>query len=191
MSTPTTLQEAFILATAEMDNPKKVANNPAFKSKYADLPEMLSVVKPLLSAHGMAVVQSPVSDGDSIGVATKVYGYGEVLDFGAFTVPLVKKDAQGAGSAITYCRRYSLGAIFGLAQEDDDGNAASTPAKKPPTKAAHVLAFEAWFASVKELGWSTEQIKAHVLKVTGKAKSADLTAADVAKLKEAPTEIAF
>ena len=40
-----------------------------------------------------------------------------------------KDDPQGLGSALTYLRRYSLAAVVGVtATEDDDGNAASTPA---------------------------------------------------------------
>jgi hypothetical protein len=37
---------------------------------------------------------------------------------------------QGFGSAITYARRYALAAIAGVAQIDDDGNAASQPDKR-------------------------------------------------------------
>ncbi|TWI45037.1 ERF superfamily protein [Pseudomonas duriflava] len=39
--------------------------------------------------------------------------------------PCSKLDPQGVGSAITYYRRYSLAAFAGIAQEDDDGSAAS------------------------------------------------------------------
>jgi hypothetical protein len=46
---------------------------------------------------------------------------------------LVKDDPQAHGSAMTYLRRYSYMAILGLvADEDDDGNAASQP--KPPSR---------------------------------------------------------
>ena len=38
--------------------------------------------------------------------------------------PVSKQDAQGVGSAITYLRRYSLAAMCGIAQEDDDANSA-------------------------------------------------------------------
>ncbi len=40
-------------------------------------------------------------------------------------VPVGKADAQGMGSAATYGRRYALAAALGIAQVDDDGNAAS------------------------------------------------------------------
>jgi hypothetical protein len=39
-------------------------------------------------------------------------------------MPAMKMDAQGIGSAATYCRRYGLMAMMGIAGEDDDGNAA-------------------------------------------------------------------
>ena len=45
---------------------------------------------------------------------------------------VAKEDPQGAGSALTYARRYALGCMTGLVTElDDDGNAAShAPAGK-------------------------------------------------------------
>jgi hypothetical protein len=50
---------------------------------------------------------------------------------GKLFMPVVKHDAQGYGSAITYGRRYSLLTACGVAPEDDDGNtaAAAAPAK--------------------------------------------------------------
>jgi hypothetical protein len=46
------------------------------------------------------------------------------------SLPVSKPDAQGAGSAITYMRRYALAAIVGVVQADDDGNSASTTTDK-------------------------------------------------------------
>jgi hypothetical protein len=44
---------------------------------------------------------------------------------------LVKDDPQGQGSAITYARRYSLCSAIGLvADDDDDGQAASKPKQR-------------------------------------------------------------
>jgi hypothetical protein len=53
-----------------------------------------------------------------------VHASGE-LSAGRVFVPANKNDAQGYGSAQTYARRYGLQLAFGLATEDDDGNAAS------------------------------------------------------------------
>jgi hypothetical protein len=51
-----------------------------------------------------------------------------------------KHDPQGAGSVITYQRRYALGAILGLnIDEDDDGNKASvTPSPEEIAKRADI-----------------------------------------------------
>jgi hypothetical protein len=107
-----TIHQAFIEAYAEM----------------ANLEELLAVTRPILAAVDLALVQEPVSEDDRIGVHSYLtHKSGEALDFGSYTVPLAKHDAQGAGSAITYTRRYAIAAIFGLAQEDDDGEAASKP----------------------------------------------------------------
>lgn len=126
-----TIHQAFIEAYAEMANPKKNATNPAFRSKYANLEELLAVTRPILAAVDLALVQEPVSEEGRSGVHTYLkYKTDETLDFGSYTVPLAKHDAQGAGSAITYTRRYAIAAIFGLAQEDDDGEAAAKPRPK-------------------------------------------------------------
>jgi hypothetical protein len=52
---------------------------------------------------------------------------GEVIRSGKLHVPASKQDPQGYGSALTYCRRYSLMTACGISPEDDDGNAASKP----------------------------------------------------------------
>ena len=39
---------------------QKNAKNPHFKSKYADLAELLNTVRPVFSSHGLAIVQNAV-----------------------------------------------------------------------------------------------------------------------------------
>ena len=51
------------------------------------------------------------------------------MSFGKLFVPANKQDAQGYGSALTYARRYSLQTAFGVAPEDDDGNAAAASSR--------------------------------------------------------------
>lgn len=123
------IHAAFAKAYAAMHNPVKNATNPAFNSRYTNLEGVLEVVRPALTAEGLSLVQEPVSDENGVGVRTRVlHAGGEIMDFGSYILPLQKVNAQGAGSAITYARRYAAAAIFGLAQEDDDGNSASAPA---------------------------------------------------------------
>lgn len=164
-----TMHEAFVEAYADMLNPKKNASNPAFKSKYANLEELLNVTRPILAALGFALVQEPVNDSERSGVHTKlIYKTGAAIDFGAYTVPLTKHDAQGAGSAITYCRRYAIASIFGLAQEDDDGNSASSrssSASAPAPKAE--LRINAVWGKAKALGWNADDLAAWISEKSG------------------------
>jgi hypothetical protein len=53
-----------------------------------------------------------------------VHESGEWIE-GSFEIPLGKTDPQGAGSAISYARRYALMAALNMPAVDDDGNAAS------------------------------------------------------------------
>jgi hypothetical protein len=172
-----TMHDAFAEAYAEMMNPKKNATNPAFKSKYANLEELLNVTRPVLAAEGFSLVQEPVNDGEAIGIHTRlIHKSGEAMDFGTFVVPLSKHDAQGAGSALTYCRRYAIAAIFGLAQEDDDGSAASaqkTAAETPEpahVKLASDNQINAIFGLARDLGWADDYLARTVASLAKKSR---------------------
>jgi hypothetical protein len=124
---------AMCKAQSEMGGAHKGANNPFFKSKYADFGSVIEVVKQPFGNNGLSYVQFPINDGDKIGVETiLMHESGEWLS-NSFTVKATKQDAQGAGSVITYCKRYGLQAVAGIPSEDDDGNAASK--SKQPTAA--------------------------------------------------------
>ena len=123
---------AMCSAQSEMGGAAKGAANPFFKSKYADLSSVVQAIKEPFANHGLSYVQFPVEDGGRVGIETiLMHESGEWLS-SSFTVQLTKQDAQGAGSAITYCRRYGLQAVAGIPSEDDDGNAASK--SKSPTR---------------------------------------------------------
>jgi hypothetical protein len=106
------------------------SNNPFFKSKYADLPTVIDAVKPQLNDNDIVYIQTPSpSEPGTLALTTRLlHSSGEWLEDTAI-VPLPKADPQGYGSAMTYARRYSLAAITGLYQDDDDGNAASINGK--------------------------------------------------------------
>jgi len=118
---------------AEVKDPARDGENPHFRSKYVQIDGLLAAVRPILSKHGLSVVQSTGGDGQDISVTTEImHTSGEWIRTDALILKAVKADPQGAGSAVTYGRRYSLSAALGVAwDDDDDGNAASNP----PTKA--------------------------------------------------------
>lgn len=120
---------------------KKDNANPFFKSKYADLASVWDSCRTLLSDNGLAVIQFPSGyTTNSIDDKNKehlmslttilTHSSGEWISQD-MTVPVTKADAQGAGSALTYMRRYALAAVVGVYQDDDDGNAASKPKPEP------------------------------------------------------------
>lgn len=126
---------ALSLVQSEVENADKKSVNPHFKSKYADLAEILNTVRPVCSKHGVSVIQFPsFSDGVAHVETIIAHKSGEWMSEKC-SAPVSKQDPQGVGSAITYLRRYSLAAAIGIAQEDDDAERASTVEKKytPPT----------------------------------------------------------
>jgi len=125
---------ALAAAQGEMGRALKSANNPHFRSKYADLASVMDACMPALTAHGIAVTQ-PVRREDGEMVLYTVLHHADsdqTLDDGGLPLIVNKRDMQGLGSALTYARRYGLMAMAGIAPEDDDGNAAA--AAPPPKK---------------------------------------------------------
>ena len=120
------LAQALCLFQGEVTNPKNTANNPFYKSTYSPLSEVINTIRPILSKHGLSVLQSPSGDGEHIIVTTLLMHLsGEWIEGEPLVLKADKITAQGAGSAISYGRRYSLSAILGISSEDDDGNHAS------------------------------------------------------------------
>jgi len=127
------LAKALSAAQGEIQNAKKDSENPFFKSKYADLAAVREACQGPLSKNGLAVIQTPkttlTEDAMIISVETLLcHSSGEWISEQLSAIP-VKSDPQGIGSCITYLRRYALSSIAGVASEDDDGNAASSPAQ--------------------------------------------------------------
>lgn len=115
------LAKAIALSQLHVENALKSSTNPHFKSKYADLAEILNTVRPVFSANGIAIVQTPTFESGVASVETMLcHESGEFIS-SICSSAVSKQNAQGIGSAITYLRRYSLAAMCGIAQEDDDG----------------------------------------------------------------------
>lgn len=130
---------ALAKAQAEIENASKNAANPHFRSRYADLAEVLNTVRPVLAKHGLSVMQSTAFDGVMVSVETVLaHSSGGSVSSTASCVP-AKTDAQGVGAATTYLRRYALAAMAGVAQEDDDGNSAAHTKPAPVVQSDTVV----------------------------------------------------
>lgn len=124
------LFEALSKAQGQMRNASLNCVNPFFKSKYADLAQIIDTIRKPLADNGLSFVQLPVSSDGKIGVITRLgHSSGQWIQSVLMLRP-VKDDPQGLGSALTYARRYSLSSVVGIsADADDDGNSASNKDK--------------------------------------------------------------
>lgn len=172
----TTIATALAKAQQAMGKALKQSNNPHFRSKYADLGNVMDACLPALNAHGIAVIQPVVMTEHGNAVRTTlIHESGESL---SCDVPLLlgKNDMQGLGSAITYARRYGLMAMAGIAPEDDDGNAAVASG---PAKPAKITADQ--YQQIAALIETTETDEAKLLQWLGVADLHDLDQAQAAK----------
>lgn len=127
--TISSLAAALAKAQPKIEGATKDKTNPHFKSKYADLASVAEAIAGPLADNGLSYVQTSHDREHAAAIETIIlHTSGEWLGCGVVAVPVSKLDAQGFGSALTYARRYSLSAAFGVVPEDDDGNQAAKAA---------------------------------------------------------------
>lgn len=129
------LYEALAETQNNIEQPKKDASNPMFKSSYVTLDAVINAIVKARKASGAKFFfTNVVQDGVMF---TRIIGYGETLDLSGSKVAddlgnRGTNSAQAEGSALTYARRYSLSMAFGIASDvDDDGNSAGGSKRKP------------------------------------------------------------
>lgn len=117
---------ALCAAQASMGTVVKGSVNPAFKSKYADLADVVAVAVPALTAQGIALHHSMVQNEHGMAMRTTL-SHGATDTHIHCDVPLIvdRNNMQGMKSATTYAKRIGLESLTGIAPEDDDGNAAA------------------------------------------------------------------
>lgn len=125
------IAKALCKFQAEVRNPSNNATNPMYKSKYATLDNVINTVREPLTKNGLSYIQSPITSDDGLHIGTQtllMHESGEWIEMDPILLPAYKLgkdsakiyDAQAAGIATTYSRRYSLSSALGISSEDDD-----------------------------------------------------------------------
>ncbi len=126
---------ALSKAQAKITGALMDSSNPFFKSKYADLASVMDAIRIPFAENELSVTQLiEEKEGKHYLITMLMHSSGEYV---TSNYPLVIKDLnnpQSIGSVVTYARRYNLAAVAGVAQIDDDGEAANNRIHEKPVE---------------------------------------------------------
>lgn len=126
------LLKSFVQVKQALEQPSK--SKDGYGYKYADLNAVLTAIQKAIGGLDLAYIQQPVNEIAKTGVENYIFNSkGAVIDFGSYLLDITKPQAQQYGSALTYCRRYSISSIFGIASEEDT-DAKELPQYMSPTE---------------------------------------------------------
>ncbi len=166
------IQDALSKAQAVLKPAVKNATNPHLRNKFADLASCWDALREPLAANGLSVSQGamPVGDSQHLMVTRLCHSSGQWIET---NTPILIAEAKGLnamqslGVALTYARRYGLGAITGLVTEDDtdgrDGKAKPVKAATAPPANPQLISDaqrKRLFAISKSAGLDHDQMKA-------------------------------
>ena len=147
----TNIAAALLKAQKEIGTALKNAENPYYKSHYADMKAVVEAIKEPLNNNGISFLQAVNgAGGENLPVVETMllHESGQYLCSKAPVYCQKPNDGQAFGTGITYTKRYALQAFLGLPTEDDDGNAASgkndkaskqKPKQKPADKSLKIV----------------------------------------------------
>lgn len=120
------------IAAFQADLPKvtkdKTARMGTYSYTYADLGTLTHTVLPLLTKHGLAFITTGrATDTGYELVGVLLHTSGQSIEG---SLPIYGRQPQEIGSAITYARRYLLGAMTGVVTEDDDDGQRAVKAER-------------------------------------------------------------
>src|SRR5690625_4297243 len=122
------IRKAMANIQEEVKQTIRDANNPLFKSKYIRQENVVEAIHDIEPNHGLTLVKLLFTNkARGVGVKTLLmHESGEWIEFPPVFFEAEKQTPQGYGALITYIKRYSLSAIFGItSDQDDDGNESS------------------------------------------------------------------
>lgn len=132
----------------------KDATNPHFKNKYASLSNIIEATTPHLNAVGLSIIQLPCESGLE---TMLLHTSGEYISSVSLTPCKDASNPQALGSALTYARRYALGAVLSLNIDEDDDAQRATVAP-PKAKAELTPTHPKWEAAKKAVSEGTTTV---------------------------------
>jgi len=143
------LKAKLLAIKTEIGKVYKDASNSGLKFKYATLSNILNKVNSLLDKHQVLMTISIQMNSELTSITNKLIYSGtvEFLDVTGnefkeyhFNFPSdtqQKNDIQAFGSTMTYAQRYMLGAIFGIAFDDEDPDNDKNTVKNEPKQTTY------------------------------------------------------
>ena len=159
----------------------------AYNYKYADLSQILRLVRPVFAENGLSLTQFPCDGGSSVSVESMLmHSSGQWLSQ-KFSMDVEASKgmskAQAAGVVITYMRRYALAAIAGITQEDNDAavqRKQEKAASEPKITQEQIAALTPWMTQSEpdgsNFGWSERG--SEILDIYKVSQMAEITAKD-------------
>lgn len=130
---------AMAKAQGEIGFAMKDTDNTFFLSKYADMASVVNAFKIAFAKHGLFFMQFPRATDEGIEVETLIMHESAEWVSDILSLPVMKIDPHGYGQGITYCCRYAIRSMVGVAPEEDDGNKPSEDVGKAREAALKAL----------------------------------------------------
>jgi negative regulator of genetic competence, sporulation and motility len=107
--------------TAKIKGEKKDGGSFEYSYKYSDLDDLIKATRDGLADNGLSILQPTVQVKGAVGVRTVIlHSSGQRWSSEPLLMPLPERvKPQDIGIAITYARRYSMGAALNVTAEDD------------------------------------------------------------------------
>ena len=174
------LAAALAKAQGQFPTVPKTGNNPHLGNHYATLDDIIAAVRQPLSANGLSFVQLLASgENGELWLRTMLLHESGQTISSEIVIGITGENRgvnalQALGSSVTYMKRYTLGAMLGIATgEDTDGEGAVQGKRQPAPKQAPKQATEQAPATNGK-GTKPASIKANGWKAAGIALAAEL-----------------
>lgn len=168
---------ALSKAQGEFKVALKDAENPFFKSSYADFQSVVDAARPALAKHGLGFIQMTRADDKfPLVLVTRIFHTSGQWIEGEYPVRTVKEDPQSLGAATTYSKRYALQAALGVVAANDDDDAEKAMDHKSEDRVASKAQTTGIMKAFAGLGVSETQVLTFLgIKSQSEIKESDLS----------------